>query len=51
MQKLLHDAESLRGLEMLINDLNSSSEIMGVIRQHTEKKKAFGTGDFVNKIL
>ena len=36
---------------MTINDQNSLSEIMSVIRQHTEKKKAFGNFDFSNRIL
>ena len=39
---LLHEAEPLRRLMTTINDPNSLSEIMSVIRQHTEKKKAFG---------
>ena len=38
-------------IKMTINDPNSLSEIMSVIRQHTEKKKAFGDQDFINKIL
>ena len=41
----------MRGLEMTLNDLNSLTEIMSLIRQHTEKKKAFSSGDFMNKIL
>jgi len=48
---LLHEAEPLARLKMTINDPNSLSEIMSVIRQHTEKKKAFGDQDFINKIL
>ena len=51
IQKLLQEAETLRGLEMTINDLNSLTEIMSIIRQHTEKKKAFTSADFMNKIL
>ena len=39
---LLHEAEPLARVKMTINDPNSLSEIMSVIRQHTEKKKAFG---------
>ena len=48
---LLHEAEPLARVKMTINDPNSLSEIMSVIRQHTEKKKAFGDQDFINKIL
>lgn len=48
---LLHEAEPLARYKMTINDQNSLSEIMSVIRQHTEKKKAFGDQDFINKIL
>lgn len=48
---LLSEAEPLARLKMTINDPNSLSEIMSVIRQHTEKKKAFGDQDFINKIL
>lgn len=39
---LLRDVEPLTRVKMTINDPNSLSEIMSVIRQHTEKKKAFG---------
>ena len=39
---LLHEAEPLARVKMTINDQNSLSEIMSVIRQHTEKKKALG---------
>ncbi len=39
---LLKDVEPLTRVKMTINDPNSLSEIMSVIRQHTEKKKAFG---------
>ena len=42
IQKLLHEAESLEQLKATLMDPNSLSEIMSVIRQHTEKKKAFG---------
>ena len=49
--KLLHEAESLEQLKTTLMDPNSLSEIMSVIRQHTEKKKAFGQQDFINKIL
>ena len=38
---LLNEAEPLARIKMTINDQNSLSEIMSVIRQHTEKKKAF----------
>ncbi len=48
---LLKDVEPLTRVKMTINDPNSLSEIMSVIRQHTEKKKAFGDQDFINKIL
>ena len=48
---MLSEAETLRGLEMIINDPNSLSEMMSMIRQHTEKKKAFTHVDFLNKIL
>ena len=48
---MLSEAELLRGLTMMINDQNSLSEIMSMIRQHTEKKKAFSNVDFMNKIL
>ena len=34
-----------------VNDPSSMSEIMSIIRQHTEKKKAFGDKDYINKIL
>jgi len=51
MNLLLHEAEPLARVKMTINDPNSLSEIMSVIRQHTEKKKAFGDQDFINKIL
>ena len=39
---LLREVEPLGRVKMTINDPNSLSEIMSVIRQHTEKKKAFG---------
>lgn len=42
IHKLLHEAESLEQLKTTLMDPNSLSEIMSVIRQHTEKKKAFG---------
>ena len=48
---LLSEAEALTRIRMTINDPNSLSEIMSVIQQHTEKKKAFGDQDFKNKIL
>ena len=48
---LLQEAEPLARIKMTINDPNSLSEIMSVIRQHTEKKRAFGEPDFMNKIL
>ena len=51
IHKLLHEAESLEQLKTTLMDPNSLSEIMSVIRQHTEKKKAFGQQDFINKIL
>ena len=41
IHKLLYEAESLEQLKMTLMDPNSLSEIMSVIRQHTEKKKAF----------
>ena len=34
-----------------VNDPSSLSEIMGIICQHTEKKKAFGDRDYINRIL
>ena len=48
---LLREVEPLGRVITTINDPNSLSEIMSVIRQHTEKKKAFGDQDFINKIL
>lgn len=48
---LLYESEPLARIKMTINDPNSLREIMSVIRQHTEKKKAFGDQDFINKIL
>ena len=48
---LLSQAEPLERTKMTINDQNSLSELMSVIRQHTEKKQAFGDPDFINKIL
>ena len=39
---LLMEAETLHGLKITVMDQNSLSEIMSVIRQHIEKKKAFG---------
>ena len=39
---LLHESEPLARVKMTINDQNSLSEIMSVVRQHTEKRKAFG---------
>lgn len=42
IHKLLYEAESLEQLKTTLMDPNSLSEIMSVIRQHTEKKKAFG---------
>ena len=44
--ELLKEAETLESLKMTILDQNSLGEIMSVIRQHIEKKKAFGTQDF-----
>lgn len=44
--ELLKEAETLESLKMTIMDQNSLGEIMSVIRQHIEKKKAFGTQDF-----
>ena len=49
---LLREVEPLARVgRQNMNDPNSLSEIMSVIRQHTEKKKAFGDQDFINKIL
>ena len=49
---LLREVEPLTRVgKYNLNDPNSLSEIMSVIRQHTEKKKAFGDQDFINKIL
>lgn len=44
--ELLKEAETLESLKITIMDQNSLSEIMAAIRQHIEKKKAFGAQDF-----
>ena len=43
--ELLKEAETLESLKITIMDQNSLSEIMSAIRQHIEKKKAFGVQD------
>ena len=46
MLSMLHEAEKLTVLKSAIADPNSMSSILSVVRQHIEKKKAFGTQDF-----
>ena len=46
MLSMLHEAEKLTVLKAAIVDPNSMSQILSVVRQHIEKKKAFGTQDF-----
>lgn len=49
---LLREVGPLTRVGLLnMNDPNSMSENMSVIRQHSEKKKAFGDRDYINKIL